>query len=143
MMARRAQAAEGEAPIRQQTLGGVDGPPGRVQRRLPGAGAGDGVEVDHPASARRDRLDLIDVSRVVDPLELFPGGFGGLHQLEAEPVALRHRLLDRGQPPGALGVPAGVVLERARMSKVEARDQVPHSNMDRVAPRLRPRGALA
>src|SRR4249920_2955584 len=105
-----------------------------MEGRLEGAGAGDGVDVDHAPALRRDRLDGVDVGGAVDTLELRAAGGGSLHQLEAEPVALRHRVLDRGQPPGVLGVPARVVPERARMSDVEARDQVSHSNTKRVAP---------
>ena len=54
VVARRPQAAEGEAALGQQSFGGVHGSAGRVRRGLPGARTGDRVEVDHPAALRRE-----------------------------------------------------------------------------------------
>src|SRR5215212_3801043 len=123
VVTRRSQAAEGESAVNEQALGRVGRAAGGMKRSVPGPGAGHGVEVDHPAATRRELLDRVDVSVAVHPEELFALSGGGLDQLQPQPVALRHRLLDRGQAPGALRVPAGVVLERARMSDVQPLDQ--------------------
>src|SRR5207237_937000 len=89
--------------------------------------AGDGVDVDHAAPFRRERLDGIDMRCGVNALELLACRGRRLDQLQPEPVALGHRLLDRSQTPGVFGVAAGVVPERARMSEIDARDEVSHS----------------
>jgi hypothetical protein len=63
------------------------------------------------------------VARVVNPQKLPPLGGRRLGELEVEPSALGHRLLDRNQTPGVLWVAARVVLERARMSDVDSLDR--------------------
>jgi hypothetical protein len=102
-----------------QRVGQRRGPAGRVQRRLPGAGRGDGVDVDHAAALRAEALDAIHVQRVVHRLERLAGGRGRLAHVPAEPVARGEGLLDRDDARGALRMRAGVVLERGRVAQQE------------------------
>jgi hypothetical protein len=74
------------------------------------------------------------VGRAVHAEELLVICRRRLHQLEAEPVTLRKRLLDGGQPPGVLGVSTGVVLAGARVSDVEARDLSTVIGLDGATP---------
>jgi hypothetical protein len=111
VVAGRTQATEGEAPIRQQPLHSDHRAAGRMQRRLPGPGARDGIEVDDPAAAPGELLDRIHVAHLMDAVEQLALHRRRLDQLHREPVAIRHRFLDRGQPTRVLGVAARVVLE--------------------------------
>ena len=123
MVTGRPEPAERETAVGEQSLGRVDSPARGMKGGLPGTGAGDGVEVDHPAAASRELLDRLDVARVMHPQELLALGGRSFDDVQSEPVTLGHRLLDRNQAPGILGMSARVVLEGARMSEVDAGGQ--------------------
>jgi hypothetical protein len=121
VVAGRPQPAEGEARrtlVAEQPVDGVDGAPSRVQRRLPGARARDGVVVDVAAAALDERLDRLDVCGVMDPQKLLDLRRRGLDHLEPHPVALRHRLLDGDEAALVLGVRTGLVLEGTAVADV-------------------------
>src|SRR5207253_5713720 len=55
----RPEPAERETAVGEQSLGRVDSPARGMKGGLPGTGAGDGVEVEHPAAASGELLDRV------------------------------------------------------------------------------------
>jgi hypothetical protein len=77
--------------------------------------AGDGVDVEHPASALADAADGVHVRLGMDCLEALRIDDRCSLTLEAEPVPCGERVLDRRDARGLLRMGAGVVSERRRM----------------------------
>jgi hypothetical protein len=120
VMARGPQAAEGEAGlVIQQPVGGHDCAAGRVQGRVPGTLTRHGVQVDQATTGGGEALDPIHVLRRVDAEQLLALRRRRLDPLEAEPVAVGERLLDRREPPGVLGMATRLVAKGAPMADVQ------------------------
>ena len=127
VVARGAKAAEREVGLAgQQPLGRPHGAPRGVERRLAMSAPLATVSwsiIPPPSPVKR--LDRVDVRGGVDALQRLAIGRRCLDALEAEPVALGQGCLDRDEPPGVLGVRAGVVEVRGGVGDVEGHSRVP------------------